>query len=192
MASGVCEQLVGRSQSVQSDTVLVDARSHMARNPKATNKKKSHDRRSKPTAPGGGRPRRGRPKVCLFCREHATWVDYKEIDLLRRFINDRGRIKARGATGTCAQHQRDVATAVKTARELALLPYAVRIVGSESRGGRGGERRGNAAASPTPDAPDADTSLPVLEDAVDPDEAEDSVSSEAVDPSLPAPAQQLP
>jgi small subunit ribosomal protein S18 len=160
----------------------------MARNPKATNKKKSHDRRSKPTAAGGGRPRRGRPKVCMFCREHATWVDYKEIDLLRRFINDRGRIKARGATGTCAQHQRDVATAVKTARELALLPYSVRIVGSESRGGRGGERRGGAMAAPTPEAPDTDASEPVAEDVVEPDEAEGSVSDGSADPSLPAPA----
>jgi ribosomal protein S18 len=70
-------------------------------------------------------------------------VDYKDVSLLRRFMNDRGRIKARGATGTCAQHQRDVAVAIKTARELALLPYAVRASGTETRGGRGGDRRGN-------------------------------------------------
>ena len=112
----------------------------MARNPKV-GKKKSQDRRPKPGS--SGRPRRGRPKVCVFCSEHATWVDYKDVGLLRRFVNDRGRIKARGATGTCAQHQRDVATAVKTARELALLPYTVRTASSESRGGRGGDRRGN-------------------------------------------------
>jgi small subunit ribosomal protein S18 len=112
----------------------------MARNPKASNKK-SHDRRPKP-ASAGGRPRRGRPKICIFCAEHASWVDYKDVNLLKRFINDRGRIKARGATGTCAQHQRDVATAVKTARELALLPYTVRTAGVEGRGPRGGGGRG--------------------------------------------------
>lgn len=131
----------------------------MARNPKAT-KKKTQDRRSRSGA-AGGRPRRGRPKICIFCSEHATWVDYKDVGLLKRFVNDRGRIKARGATGTCAQHQRDVATAVKTARELALLPYSVRTASTESRGGRGGDRRGgprptedaSASASETPDAP---------------------------------------
>lgn len=118
----------------------------MARNPKVG--KKSKERRLKPTA-AGGRPRRGRPKVCIFCSEHATWVDYKDVGLLRRFVNERGRIKARGATGTCAQHQRDVATAVKTARELALLPYAVRTAAGESRGGRGGDRRGGGRGPAT-------------------------------------------
>ena len=112
----------------------------MARNPKV-GKKTSQGRRPKPGA-GGGRPRGGRPKFCIFCREHVTWVDYKDIDVLRRFVSDRGRIKARGTTGTCAQHQRDVATAVKTARELALMPYAVRTAAGDARGGRGGFRRG--------------------------------------------------
>ena len=111
----------------------------MARNSKVG--KKSQDRRPKPNA-AGGRVRRGRTKVCVFCSQHATWVDYKDVPLLRRFVNDRGRIRARGATGTCAQHQRDVAVAIKTARELALLPYAVRTVTTESRGSRGGDRRG--------------------------------------------------
>jgi small subunit ribosomal protein S18 len=135
----------------------------MARNSKPT-KKKSPDRRPRPTAAGGGRPRRGRPKVCLFCREHATWVDYKDVNLLKRFVNDRGRIRARGATGTCAQHQRDVATAIKTARELALLPYVVRSTATESRG----DRRGRSS-SPAPDR-GADPSVPDSETI---DQAED-------------------
>jgi small subunit ribosomal protein S18 len=131
----------------------------MARNPKVM-KKKSTDRRPKPAAAGGGRPRRGRPKFCVFCREQATWVDYKDVGVLKRFINDRGRIRARGATGTCAQHQRDVATAVKTARELALLPYVVRTVGTESRGGRGGDRRANTGPAPAEDVSAPDRSGP--------------------------------
>ncbi|MCA1833958.1 MAG: 30S ribosomal protein S18 [Actinobacteria bacterium] len=53
-------------------------------------------------------------------------MDYKDTQLLRRFISDRGKIRARRVTGTCAQHQRDVATAIKNAREMALLPYAAR------------------------------------------------------------------
>jgi small subunit ribosomal protein S18 len=59
----------------------------------------------------------------VFCRDRVTHVDYKDVSLLRRFISDRGKIRARRVTGTCTQHQRDVATAVKNAREMALLPY---------------------------------------------------------------------
>ena len=52
-----------------------------------------------------------------------TYIDYKDTTLLRKFISDRGKIRARRVTGNCVQHQRDVATAVKNAREVALLPY---------------------------------------------------------------------
>jgi small subunit ribosomal protein S18 len=72
--------------------------------------------------------RRGRKKVCIFCKEHIEWVDYKDVNLLRRFMSDRGKIRARRVSGNCAQHQRDVAIAIKTARELALLPYTQRTV----------------------------------------------------------------
>ena len=85
-----------------------------------------------------GRVRRGRPKVCMFCAQKIAWVDYKDTNLLRRFITDRGKIKARTNTGTCAQHQRDVALAIKTSRELALLPYLVRTLAAD----KGGARRG--------------------------------------------------
>lgn len=149
----------------------------MPRNPKVG--KKSQDRRPKASAPGG-RPRRGRPKVCIFCSEHATWVDYKDVNLLRRFINDRGRIKARGATGTCAQHQRDVATAVKTARELALLPYAVRTMASESRGGRGGDRRRGGGGPTAEDGSRGEAPEAPSDSAERDDEAADPGSDEVV------------
>ena len=84
------------------------------------------------------RLRRGKPKVCFFCASHAEWVDYKDVNVLRRFVSDRGKVKSRGNTGTCVQHQRAVATAIKTARELALLPYVVRTFASDKAGGRGG------------------------------------------------------
>jgi small subunit ribosomal protein S18 len=80
---------------------------------------------------------RGKQKVCIFCMGHMAWVDYKDLNLLRRFMSDRGKIRARRVSGNCAQHQRDVATAIKTARELALLPYTQRTV-SERGPGRGG------------------------------------------------------
>jgi small subunit ribosomal protein S18 len=147
----------------------------MARNPKVM-KKKGQGRRLRPS-PGSGRPRSGRQKVCFFCSQHATWVDYKDVGLLKRFVNDRGRIKTRGATGTCAQHQRDVATAVKTARELALLPYSVRTAGNETRGSRGGDRRGGAGPSTRGEAA-ASEGTGSEADAENPeDEAEDSGSA---------------
>ena len=65
-------------------------------------------------------------KVCLFCKDKIDHVDYKDNNLLRKFVSDRGKIRARRVTGTCSQHQRDVATAVKNAREMALLPYTTR------------------------------------------------------------------
>lgn len=68
--------------------------------------------------------RKPKKKVCVFCQEKMTYVDYKDTTLLRKFISDRGKIRARRVTGNCTQHQRDVAKAVKNAREMALLPYA--------------------------------------------------------------------
>jgi small subunit ribosomal protein S18 len=65
-------------------------------------------------------------KVCIFCKEKIDYVDYKDLGLLRKFVSDRGKIRARRVTGNCAQHQRDVASAVKNAREVALLPYSTR------------------------------------------------------------------
>jgi len=65
-------------------------------------------------------------KVCIFCKDRIDHVDYKDVMTLRKFVSDRGKIRARRVTGNCSQHQRDVATAVKHAREMALLPYSAR------------------------------------------------------------------
>ena len=62
-------------------------------------------------------------KPCPFCKDKVEHIDYKDVNLLRKFISDRGKIRARRVTGNCTQHQRDIAMAVKNARELALLPY---------------------------------------------------------------------
>jgi small subunit ribosomal protein S18 len=72
---------------------------------------------------GQATPRKPKKKVCVFCKEKISYVDYKDTGLLRKFISDRGKIRARRVTGNCTQHQRDVATAVKNSREMALLPY---------------------------------------------------------------------
>jgi small subunit ribosomal protein S18 len=63
--------------------------------------------------------RKPKKKVCVFCQERINYVDYKDTGLLRKYISDR----ARRVTGNCTRHQRDVATAIKNAREMALLPY---------------------------------------------------------------------
>jgi small subunit ribosomal protein S18 len=98
--------------------------------------------------------RGGKKKFCVFCKDKTEWVDYKDVNVLRRFMSDRGKIRSRRVSGNCAQHQRDVAVAIKTARELALLPYTQRTV-TERAGGRGGGGRGGPARDRAP-APDAE------------------------------------
>lgn len=62
-------------------------------------------------------------KVCAFCKDKAEQVDYKDTTILRQQISDRGKIRSRRVTGNCVQHQSKVAQAVKTSREVALIPY---------------------------------------------------------------------
>lgn len=64
-----------------------------------------------------------RPKVCQFCTDKNVDIDYKNTDLLRRYITDEGKIRPRRQTGTCARHQRAIAGEIKRARHIALLPY---------------------------------------------------------------------
>jgi small subunit ribosomal protein S18 len=97
---------------------------------------RTNDRDRNPKrAPKEARPR-GKRKVCVFCKEHSDRVDYKDVNLLRRFMSERGKIRSRRVTGNCTQHQRDVQVAIKTARELALLPYTQRTL-NERGPGRG-------------------------------------------------------
>jgi small subunit ribosomal protein S18 len=83
--------------------------------------------------------RRVKKKPCALCRDKVEWVDYKDVPMLRKYMSDRGKIRSRRVTGNCAQHQRALAMAIKTARELVLLPYTQRTV-TERPGGRGGGR----------------------------------------------------
>ena len=64
-----------------------------------------------------------RKKVCIFCQDKVTEIDYKDVMKLRKFVSERGKILPRRVTGTCAMHQRQVTTAIKRARYIALLPY---------------------------------------------------------------------
>ncbi len=71
------------------------------------------------------RDRRRKRKVCSFCIDKAETVDYKDINKLRRYITDRGKILPRRISGNCAGHQRQLTTAIKRARFVALLPYTI-------------------------------------------------------------------
>ena len=92
--------------------------------------------RSNKSREGAKRPRKdkdekawqkkGKRKFCIFCKERTVYIDYKDTVTLRKFTSERGKIRARRVTGNCVQHQRDVASAVKNAREMALLPYSSR------------------------------------------------------------------
>ncbi len=67
--------------------------------------------------------RRGRPKPCAFCKQHIDHIDWKDVSVLRKYLSDRGKIRGRRVNGNCPRHQRAVAVAIKSAREMALLPY---------------------------------------------------------------------
>ena len=84
----------------------------MARKPK---------RRPQAAAGPGGTRR----KSCYFCKDKVEEIDYKNYNQLRRYVSEKGKIRSRRITGACRRHQRQVAVAVKRAREVALLPYAV-------------------------------------------------------------------
>ena len=71
-----------------------------------------------------GKPRKRR-KVCQFCVDKATFVDYKDVAKLKKFTSERGKILPRRATGACAMHQRQITEAIKRARQVALMPYIV-------------------------------------------------------------------
>lgn len=98
-----------------------------ARGPDRGGDRRGGDRRG---GPGGGRggPRRRfrRGKVCAFCVGKVQYVDYKDLERLRRYLTDRGKILPRRITGNCARHQRMLCRAVKRARSTALIPYKVK------------------------------------------------------------------
>lgn len=76
----------------------------------------------------GGRRFFTQPRVCPFCTDRSVIIDYKNVDLLRRFVQEDGKIRPRRQTGTCAKHQREVAKAIKRARHLALLPFTGEVL----------------------------------------------------------------
>jgi small subunit ribosomal protein S18 len=97
-------------------------------------REKTQQQRRRP----GGVQGQIRRRNCFFCKEHIAEIDYKNVNQLRRYVSEKGKIRSRRITGACRRHQVQVATAVKRAREMALLPYVAE--GSEERGGGRRER----------------------------------------------------
>ncbi len=115
------------------------------------------------------RDRRPKKKISILDSESVDWIDYKDVNLLRRFMSERAKIRARRVTGNDAQQQRAVAKAIRVAREMALLPYSVRQVTHRSKGKRGDRDGGTLREfQPRTDSietieapgPDADLALP--------------------------------
>ena len=94
----------------------------------------ARERRGK--SPAADRRRPQKKKVSILNTESIEWIDYKDVNLLRRFMSERAKIRARRVTGNSTQQQREVAKAIRLAREMALLPYSVRQVTQRKGGGR--------------------------------------------------------
>ncbi len=107
--------------------------------------------------------RRSKKKISILKQEAVEYVDYKDVNLLRRFMSDRAKIRARRVTGNDAQQQAVVAMAIKNAREMALLPYANRVTqqrGGRDRGGERGIRADGPPPRPTAPPPGTDGDAP--------------------------------
>ena len=98
--------------------------------------------------------RRSKKKTSVLVQDKVEYIDYKDVNLLRRFMSDRAKIRARRVTGNDAQQQREVARAIKNAREMALLPYANRVTTQRTSRDRGPGGPGRAdGPPPRPSAP---------------------------------------
>lgn len=108
----------------------------MAKRSNSSTSTKPARRRDKKAGPGAGRR-----KSCPYCKDKIEQVDYKDTASLRRFISERGKIRSQRLTGACRRHQSQIATAVKRAREIALLPYVNDAAREGTRAPRRDEER---------------------------------------------------
>ncbi len=108
-------------------------------------------------------PRKFKKKTSVLVTDKVEFIDYKDVDLLQRFMSDRAKIRNRRVAGNTLQQQREVANAVKIAREMALLPYAKRVASTRT-GGRRGEGRGERGDRPFRDESNNDAAEPTLAD----------------------------
>jgi small subunit ribosomal protein S18 len=103
-------------------------------------------------------------KISILVQEGVDYVDYKDVNLLQRFLSDRSKIRARRVTGNDVQQQRDIAMAIKNAREMALLPYTRRV--STTRGPKSdrGDRGERGSRGPREEAPEVEEAVAAVDD----------------------------
>jgi len=124
-------------------------------------------------------PRKFKKKTSVLVIEKVEYIDYKDVDLLQRFMSDRAKIKNRRVAGNTLQQQREIANAVKVAREMALLPYAKRVASTRTGGrGRDGGREGGRDRDASLNDDVIDTI--VDDDAIDTTESVDTTETEEV------------
>jgi small subunit ribosomal protein S18 len=141
----------------------------------------ARDKRKKSQAADRRRPIK--KKTSILSSESIDWVDYKDVNLLRRFMSERAKIRARRVTGNNAQQQRAVARAIRIAREMALLPYSVRQVTQRSRGGRRDRERDRMPEAPLErEAASGDGGAPAPAEGANGAEATAEVAAEASAP----------
>jgi small subunit ribosomal protein S18 len=119
-------------------------------------------------------PRKFRKKTSVLVIEKVEYIDYKDVDLLGRFMSDRGKIRNRRVAGNTLQQQRELANAIKIAREMALLPYAKRVASTRTGGRRGegrGEREGSFTDDRNHDRDDVVETIDELDNVADTDDA---------------------
>src|SRR5436190_9626626 len=108
-------------------------------------------KKNKARAPKDTNPKKFKKKTSVLVTDKVDYVDYKDVNLLSRFVSDRSKIRNRRVTGNSVQQQRDIANAIKNSREMALLPYTKRVSntrpGRPPRDGERGPRRNAAAAT---------------------------------------------
>lgn len=128
-------------------------------------------KKNKARAPREANPKKFKKKTSVLVTDKVEFVDYKDVNLLQRFVSDRSKIRNRRVTGNDVQQQRDIANAIKNAREMALIPYTKRV--SQTRAGRpprdGEERRPrrDEAAAAAPADVEATTAVDVAADSTD-------------------------
>jgi small subunit ribosomal protein S18 len=125
-------------------------------------------------------PRKFKKKTSILVIEDVEYIDYKDVDLLSRFVSDRAKIRNRRVAGNTLQQQREVANAIKNAREMALLPYARRVSSTRTGGrrdGRDGDRDGGRDSRASREEATTETYLDVIVDGIDTTDGIDGVDT---------------
>jgi small subunit ribosomal protein S18 len=108
-------------------------------------------KKNKTRAPKEANPKKIKKKTSVLVSDKVEYIDYKDVNLLTRFVSDRSKIRNRRVTGNSVQQQREIANAIKNSREMALMPYTKRVAQTRTGRGRDGERGDRGERAPRGD-----------------------------------------